>query len=95
VANLTNCNGFWFQLNEGGNSPRLLCGCNPTGACSSAVSDAYAINAAQSIRTPMPVWFGINTAVWDGAFDTAETISQLNESALTTLRFPADQNRIF
>jgi len=88
VANLTNCNGFWFQLNEGGTAPAFYVDAIQLEPVPAPSLTHIAINAAQSIRTADARWFGINTAVWDGAFDTAETISQLNESALTTLRFP-------
>ncbi|MDB6108347.1 MAG: Alpha-L-arabinofuranosidase-like protein [Pedosphaera sp.] len=46
------------------------------------------VNATQTVRTVDARWFGINTAIWDSAFDTAGTISLLGEMGMQTMRFP-------
>ena len=42
----------------------------------------------QALRTADARWFGVNTAVWDGNFDTATTISLLREMGTMLMRFP-------
>jgi len=46
------------------------------------------VNAAQTLRTAEARWFGLNTAVWDGYFDTSYTSNALSELGTTILRFP-------
>jgi hypothetical protein len=43
------------------------------------------LNASQVIRTIDQRMFGINTAIWDAAFDTTATRSLLQEMVLTAL----------
>jgi alpha-L-arabinofuranosidase len=88
AANKTNCNGFLWQSTIAGSAPTFYVDAVQLNPVPAPSLTHIAINAAQSVRTADTRWFGINTAVWDGYFDTAETISQLNEAALTTLRFP-------
>lgn len=44
------------------------------------------VNASQALRTVDARWFGINTAMWDGDFDTPETIAKLTEMGTLALR---------
>ena len=88
VANQTNCNGFWWQLNSSGSAPTFYMDAVQLNRVPAPALTHLAINATQPVRTADARWFGINTAIWDGYFDTSETVSQLNEAALTTLRFP-------
>ncbi len=46
------------------------------------------VDADQVIRPAASNWFGLNTAVWDGNFDTPTTIEALNELDTHILRFP-------
>src|SRR5882724_7470048 len=47
-----------------------------------------AVNTTQSLRSVDSRWFGVNTALWDNNFDTAQTTSLLNEMGTRTLRGP-------
>jgi alpha-L-arabinofuranosidase len=46
------------------------------------------VNASQTLRTADARWFGLNTAVWDGNFDTPTTSNALAELGTQILRFP-------
>ena len=46
------------------------------------------IDACQTVRQADARWFGINTAVWDGYFDTPATSTALEELGTLILRFP-------
>ncbi len=46
------------------------------------------IDAAQTLRPADSRWFGLNTAVWDGNFDTPATSTALAELGTRILRFP-------
>ena len=45
-------------------------------------------DASQTIRKADARWFGVNTAIWDGYFDTPATSNALQEAGCLTLRFP-------
>src|SRR5260370_33836738 len=46
------------------------------------------LNATQAVRSADSRWFGVNTAVWDGNFDTPTPVSLLNQVGANLLRFP-------
>ena len=46
------------------------------------------VNAGQTLRTADARWFGLNTAVWDGYFDTTTTSDAMAELGTRILRFP-------
>ena len=46
------------------------------------------INAASPLRTADARWSGVNTAMWDGNYDTPQTVSLLSEMGTTLLRGP-------
>ena len=46
------------------------------------------VNATQTLRSVDSRWFGFNTAIWDGNFDTPTTVSLFKEIGATVLRFP-------
>lgn len=46
------------------------------------------LNANQVLRAADSRWFGLNTAVWDGDFDSSDTTGLLREVGATFLRFP-------
>jgi hypothetical protein len=88
VASLTNCNGFWFQIQETGTAPTFYVDAIQLAPAPAPSLAHIAVNAAQSVRIADARWFGNNAATWDSYFDTSETISQLNEAGWDILRFP-------
>jgi alpha-N-arabinofuranosidase len=88
VANLTNCNGFWFQIQETGTALTFFVDAIQLQPVPAPALTHIAINAAQPVRTADARWFGNNAAIWDSYFDTPETISQLNEAGWQILRYP-------
>jgi len=88
VMNLTNCNGFWWQLTDSGTTNTFYVDAVQLGPVPSPSLVHLSINATQAVRTADPRWFGINTATWDSYLDTPQTISELNEAGWGTLRFP-------
>jgi hypothetical protein len=46
------------------------------------------INATQALRVADARWFSVNTAIWDGNFDTSQTVSLLKELGFQCLRGP-------
>jgi hypothetical protein len=46
------------------------------------------LDAARAIRAADARWFGLNTAIWDGYFDTSYTAKALSELGTQILRFP-------
>ena len=79
-------------------APVLICSlvlARPAGAIAQDYSPdestpavAITLNASQVIRTIDQRMFGINTAIWDAAFDTTATRSLLQEMGVQALRFP-------
>jgi hypothetical protein len=88
ISNQTNCNGFWFQFTSSGATNTFYLDAVQLGPAPAPPITHVRVNAANSIRTADPRWFGINTAIWDGNFDTSETVSELNEAGFQMLRFP-------
>ena len=46
------------------------------------------LNATQAVRTVDSRWFGVNLAIWDGDFDTPQTVSLLSEMGTRIVRLP-------
>ena len=46
------------------------------------------VDASQKLRAADARWFGLNTAIWDGYFDTTYTSNALSELGTQILRFP-------
>lgn len=46
------------------------------------------LDAQQTLRAADARWFGLNTAIWDGNFDTSSTSNALKELGTRILRFP-------
>src|SRR6266436_1898465 len=46
------------------------------------------LNATQTVRTVDARFFAVNTAIWDGAFDTPATVALLRAMGCLALRFP-------
>jgi hypothetical protein len=87
VAGITNLNRLNFQLTASGTTnPFSLDDVNLTAA--TPVPVHISVNASQTLRTADARWFGLNTAIWDGYFDSAYTSNALRELGTLILRFP-------
>lgn len=87
VANATNLNRINLQLTASGASGTFYID-EVQLTAKPAPLVHLAVNASQPLRTADARWFGLNTAVWDGNFDTSTTISLLREMGTRILRFP-------
>jgi alpha-N-arabinofuranosidase len=87
AANKTNFDRFWIQRAGGTANPYYLDDIQLIAKPAPAVVN-LSVNATQTLRSADSRWFGINTAIWDGNFDTAQTISLLNEMGTRILRGP-------
>ncbi len=87
AAGITNVSRIYFQLTDSGTANSFyLDDVNLTAIAPSSVH--LAIDASQTLRAADARWFGLNTAVWDGNFDTPTTSSALKEMGAQILRFP-------
>jgi len=87
VAGITNLNRLNFQLTASGNSGSFsLDDVNLAATTPSPIH--INVNASQTLRAADARWFGLNTAVWDGYFDTTSTSNALRELGTLILRFP-------
>lgn len=88
VANVTNANRFNIELTGSGTTNTFyLDDIQLTTSPGPAVAH-IGVNTSQAIRTADARWFGLNTAVWDGDFDTVPTVGLLSEMGANLLRFP-------
>src|SRR5208283_5867625 len=88
VANTTNFTGFAIQDSVGSTEPTFyLDDIQLVNATAPALTH-LTLNAGQPIRTADARWFGMNVAVWDSAFDTPQTITELTNMGTRALRFP-------
>lgn len=88
VANKSNFDGFWIQDVTGTAQPAwYVDDVRLAGTPAPAVVNV-SVNAADVIRTVDDRLFGLNTAVWDSAFNTADTVSLLQAMDNKVLRFP-------
>jgi alpha-L-arabinofuranosidase len=87
AANKTNFNRFWLQRASGPATPFYVDDIQLIAKPAPAIVHLN-VNSAQTVRSVDARWFGINAAVWDGNFDTVQTISLLNEMGTRVLRFP-------
>ena len=86
-SNATNCGGFWIQGASAAQPVFYVGGMQLLAAPAPALVHLN-VNATNVIRTADPRWFGLNTAVWDGSFDTVATSNALLELGCTTMRYP-------
>lgn len=88
VANATNFSGFAIQ--DAAGSAEATFYLDDIQLVSSVVPALVHvnINAAQPLRTADARWTGVNSVMWDGNFDTPQTVSLLNEMGATFLRSP-------
>ena len=87
VATVTNLNRINLQLTSPGPSGTFYVDdvqltVNP------APLVHLSVDTTKPVRPTESRWFGVNTAVWDGNFDTGTTISLLREMGTTIMRFP-------
>ncbi|MGO8836876.1 MAG: alpha-L-arabinofuranosidase [Limisphaerales bacterium] len=88
VANATNFTGFAIQDSVGSTEPTFyLDDIQLVNATAPALTH-LTVNAGQPIRTADARWSGMNVAVWDSAFDTPQTITELTNMGTRALRFP-------
>jgi alpha-L-arabinofuranosidase len=87
VANVTNLNRINLQLTTSGSAGTFY-----VDDIQLTVKPAplvhLSVRADQPLRTADSRWFGVNTAVWDGNFDTVTTRSLLREMGTKIMRFP-------
>lgn len=87
IAGVTNLNRINFQLTASGTTnPFYLDDIALTAVPPSPVH--LKIDANQTLRKADSRWFGLNTAIWDGNFDTPTTSEALAEAGTRILRFP-------
>jgi len=87
VAEITNVNRINFQLTTSGKSgPFSMDDINLVATVPSPIR--ITVDAAKTVRVADSRWFGLNTVVWDGNFDTATTMDSLKKLGTSILRFP-------
>ena len=88
VAGAINFTGFAIQDSAGSAEPTFYLDDIQFNTNSSPTIVHIDIDASQAIRKAEARWFGLNTAIWDGNFDSTYTTSALNELGTQILRFP-------
>ena len=88
VADATNCSGFWIQGAEYDAQPVFYLDDVQLLAAPAPATVHLDVDASNVVRTADTRWFGLNTAVWDGDFDSAATSNELQEAGFTTFRYP-------
>jgi hypothetical protein len=88
VADATNCTGFWIQGAEYAAQPAYYVDDVQLVAAPAPAPVHLSVDARNVIRVADTRWFGLNTAVWDGHFDTLANSNELKQSGCTTLRYP-------
>ncbi len=88
AANVSNLNRINLQLTSFGSTNTFYIDDVQLTAGAAPALVHLSVNATQALRGVDARWFGVNTAIWDGNFDTPTTISALKEMGVTILRFP-------
>ncbi len=88
VQDKSDLDGFWIQDRSGTTNPAFYVDSISFTATVPPSVVNVTVNAAQALRTVDARHFGVNTAVWDGVFDTPTTISLLTAMGNQALRFP-------
>jgi alpha-L-arabinofuranosidase len=88
VANATNFSGFAIQDSEGSTEATFYVDDIQLTTAVAPTRVSIAVNAAQPVRTADARWFGMNTAIWDAAFDSTTTMNQFTNLGTRALRFP-------
>ncbi len=87
VANVTNLNRFDLQLTASGSAGTFYVDDVQLTAAPAPLVHVT-VDSTEVIRQTEPRWRGVNTAVWDGNFDTSTTVSFLREMGTAIMRFP-------
>ncbi len=85
---VTNFNRFHLQLTGSGTAGTFYLDDIQLTAKPAPGLVHLSLDASQAVRAVDARWSGLNTAVWDGNFDTPATISLLGEMGARILRFP-------
>ena len=88
VANMANFTGFVIQSRIGAVQPTFYVDDIQLDANPPPALAHLGINAGQTLRAADARWLGLNSAVWDGYFDTSYTSNALREIGTAILRFP-------
>lgn len=88
VVNQPDLSGVWIQENSGSAQPVFYVDDTYLELAPPPSTVNVSVNAATTLRTVDPRTFALNTAVWDGVFNTATTAELLNEIDIQALRFP-------
>jgi alpha-L-arabinofuranosidase len=88
VTNKPNMDGFWIQSLSSANQPTFYVDDISLTALPPPSVVHISVNATQTVRTVDARMFGVNTAVWDGVFDTADTIGMFTSMNNQAFRFP-------
>ena len=79
---------FWFQESAGENAPTYYVDDVRLDFAPPPAVVNVTVDARGCIRRVDPRLFGLNTAAWDGAFNTPNTAALLTEAGNRALRFP-------
>jgi len=88
VQNQPNLDGFWIQDRSGNTQPQFYVDTVSFTPLPPPAVVNITVDASQAIRTVDARLFGVNTAVWDGVFDTPTTTNLLTTMGNQALRFP-------
>ena len=88
VANVTNFTGFVIQGANNAVQPVFYLDDIQLIASPPPALAHLGVNAGRPLRTVDARCFGLNTAIWDSALDTPQTISLLQNMGCLALRFP-------
>jgi hypothetical protein len=88
VANQTNFTGFVIQSQVGAAQPTYYLDDIQLDAKPPPALVHVGVDASHPLRAADARWFGLNTAVWDGYFNTADIANALHELGTRILRFP-------
>jgi alpha-L-arabinofuranosidase len=88
VQNQPDLDGFWIQDRSGTTQPAFFVDTISIKANPPPSVVNVTVNAAQPVRIVDARHFAVNTAVWDGDFDTSNTINLLTSMGAQALRFP-------
>ena len=86
LVNVSNLNRVTLQLTGSGTTDTFYVDDIQFTAEPAPALTHLSLNATQAVRTVDARWFGINTAMWDGYFDTPETIALLQQMGTRALR---------
>jgi len=88
VANATNFTGFAIQDSANSTEPTFYLDDIQLVNDTVPALVHVGVNATQALRAADARWFGLNTAIWDGDFDTTYTSKALGELGTRILRYP-------